>query len=148
MPKQFAEFLQTCSPANADFFASAAAEAEAQGFKVGKGRTRGRHYYVVRVKTQGECGFVSFWPDALEIYFHKLCDRGYLSGEKAMWLEDVLLEQGFASCERHAHGSRSGGYMLLADLGAECSPSRRAELLALYRAVLEYVAAFCAGDGG
>ena len=135
------DLLEECSPENARFFERAKKLAKQRGFKVGKGNTYkkgGRLYYAVRVKPN--CGFVSFYPNGLEFYFHRLCREDYLDGQKAARLERWLQEKGFRPCDSHHH--RPDDSFLLAELDAYTSPDRHEEIFEVYQEILKKVATY------
>ena len=62
-------------------------------YKVGKGNTPGRRYYVVRIKdrVKKNCGIVSFCkPNIIEFYFNRLCEDKFLDESKAIGLYQYL----------------------------------------------------------
>ena len=136
------DLLEECSPENARFFERASDLAREMGFEVGRGNTSSRLYYAVRPAPN--CGFVSFSPNELEIYFHRLCDRAYLNAQQAARLEQWLQERGFRLCDRHRHPEEIKGWparFFLADLDADRAQADREEIFDIYREVLERVRA-------
>ena len=135
------DLLKECSPENVRFFERAGNLAREMGFKIGKGNTYkkgGRLYYAVRVKRN--CGFVSFYPNGLEIYFHRLFREEYLDGQKAAHLEKGLREKGLRPCDSHHH--RPADSFLLVELDAYTSLDRREEIFEVYQEILKKVATY------